>query len=258
MTPLAGIAVVAVFAAATGGTGPAPQPGTSPSPARTLLSPSLVLMRYNARLAGARRPTSVVFQYTVAQLGLHNFEQTHRVYRSGASERDETVVVDGHTLQYPSIRVFAKRSDRYDVAAVAPRSGSYRFTFSGVHRGARSESYVFKTARVTNGAFAVSEIEVDGRAFLPSVVRFKIAGNGARGSGELRFGRSQSYWLVHQADVSSRLTNGTTAHERITWSNYQFPASLPSSTFSQRRVVPTPLLAPTPTPTPAEAPLSPL
>lgn len=259
MTPLPGLALLVALAAATSGARFAPRAGpASALPEHALLPPSLVLTRYNAGLATARKPASVVFQYTVEQLGLHNFEQTHRVYRSGASERDETVVVDGHTLQYPSIRIFAKRSDRYDVAAVAPRPGPYRFTFSGVRRGAGSATYVYKTARVTRGAFAVSEVEVDGRAFLPSVVRFKISGNGARGSGELRFGRSQSYWLVRQATVSARLTNGASAHERITWSNYQFPVSLPPSTFTQPRAVPTPPLAPTPTPTPAGAPLSPL
>jgi hypothetical protein len=228
----------------------------SPRP-RVLLAPALVLARYKARLAALARPKSVVYQYTVEQLGFQNLEQAHRVYRNGGSERDETLMVDGYTLQYPSIRIFRNRSDRYDIGAVAPRPARYSFAYSRALAYGGGDSYVFRTVPVATGAFAVNEIEIDGRTFLPSVVRFKIAGNGARGSGELRFGPSQRYWLVRQASVNAHLPHGASAHERITWSNYLFPASLPASTFTSPHAVATPLLAPTPTPTPVGAPLSP-
>lgn len=234
----------------------APQTESAPV-ARPSLRPALVLARYAAGLAAIKRPKVLAFQYTVEQLGLHNLEQSHRVYRSGVSERDETLVVDGYTLQYPSIRIFRNRIDRYDIVAVAPRPGPYAFVFSGLLPRAGGSAYVFKTARAAKSAFAVSEIEIDGRTFLPSVIRFRLAGNGARGSGELRYGRSEAYWLVRQAIVSARLTSGVSAHERIIWSNYQFPTSLPPSTFQPPRAVPTPSAAPTATPTPAAAPLSP-
>ncbi len=235
----------------------APEPEASPS-ARAPLRPALVLARYAEGLAKIKRPKALAFQYTVEQLGLHDLEQSHRVYRSGVSERDETLVVDGYTLQYPSIRIFRNRVDRYDVTAVAPRPGTYRFAYSGLLPRPGGNAYVFKTIRTASGAFAVSEIEIDGRTFLPSVIRFKLAGNGARGGGELRYGRADVYWLVRQAIVSAKLTNGANAHERITWSNYQFPTALPPSTFAPPRATRAPLLAPTPVPTPAPgAPLSP-
>ena len=221
------------------------------------LAPALVLARYKAGLKTIKRPKALVYQYTVEQLGLQNIVQTHRVYRSGRSERDETLVVDGYTLQYPSIRIFRNRTDRYDIGNVAPHPAEYSFSYFGTLAKPGGNAYLFKTSRTATGAFAVSEIEIDGHTFLPSVVRFRIAGNGARGSGELRFGPSQSFWLVREAKVSARMAKGASAHERIAWANYQFPSSLPASTFSAPRAVPTPLLAPAPTPTPGTAPLSP-
>jgi hypothetical protein len=254
--PLGRLALLAAVVFATSGARFTVRAQPSPRP-RVHLAPALVLARYKAGLATVARPKSLVYQYTVEQLGLQNLEQAHRVYRSGGNERDETLMVDGYTLQYPSIRIFRNRSDRYDIVAVAPRPARYSFAYSRVLAYAGGDSYVFRTVPLGTGAFAVSEIEIDGRTFLPSVVRFKIAGNGARGSGELRFGPSQTYWLVRQASVNAHLTRGASAHERITWSNYQFPSSLPASTFTTPQIVATPLIAPTPTPTPVGAPLSP-
>ena len=259
MTLLRRVALLVTFVFATSGARYAARPEPSPR-VRAPLAPAFVLAHYAAGLAAVKRPKVLVYQYTVEQLGLRNLEQAHRVYRSGGSERDETLVVDGYTLLYPSIRIFHNRSDRYDIGNVAPRPKQYSFVYSGLRAKPGGDAYVFKTSRTAAGAFAVSEIEIDGRTFLPSLVRFKIAGNGARGSGELRFAPSQAFWLVREAKISARLTKGTkgrNAHERIAWSNYQFPSSLPASTFSAPRAVPTPLLAPTPTPMPVTAPLSP-
>lgn len=259
MTPLGVLVLLGTMAVAVRGESASPPAVPAllePSPAPVRLSPGVVLARYGAVLAKVKRPKQLVFAYTVEQLGLHELEQTHRVYRSGHSERDETLVVDGYTLQYPSIRIFRNRSDRYDIAAVAPRAGAYAFSYAEPKRSA-GNVYLFKTARRSAAAFAVSEVEIDGRTFLPTKVRFKIAGNGARGSGELTYAGSQSFWLVRRASVSTHLTNGKSARERITWSNYQFPTSLPPSTFAPPRPVTAPPAAPTPTPTPNAAPLSP-
>jgi len=223
------------------------------------LSPNIVLANYASALATLRRPKAVSFEYSVEQLGPHNLEQTHRVYRSGLNERDETLVVDGTKFAHPAIRILTNRTNRYDIAAVAPKPGSYAFAFMGAQSGTNPPLYIFKTRPHAPGAFAVSEVFVDGRSFLPSVVRFRIAARNARGSGELHYGRSDAYWVVRAAQVSVRLTNGTTAHERIMWTNYQFPASLPRSTFEAPRATPTPfpslLAPPTPTPTPIPPPL---
>ena len=231
----------------------APQPAPS-AVARAALRPALVLQRYTQRLAAIKRPRALAFQYTVEQLGLHELEQAHRVYRSGVSERDETLVVDGYVLQHPSIRIFRNRTDRYDVGEVAPRA--YSFAYARLLARPGGNTYVFRTARAASAAFAVSEVEIDGGTFLPSVIRFKVGGNGARGSGELNYGRAESFWLVRQATINAKLTSGASARERITWSNYQFPTKLPPSTFEPPRPIPTPLVAP-PTEAPQTAPLSP-
>jgi hypothetical protein len=158
-------------------------------------------------------------------------EQTHRVYRSGRSERDETLIVDGYELQAPSIRIITNRNYRYDIAAVAPRPAAYRFVYTGAIPRGPSFTYVFRTAPFGRPAFAVTEVEIDGVRFLPSAVRFKLAGDDARGSGTLAYESHGGYWVVRDAVVDARLTSGATAHEHIAWSDYSFPSSLPDSTF---------------------------
>jgi len=198
------------------------QPAGAPA-----LAPGAVLARYGHALATLRRPKSVSFQYSVEQLGLRNLEQTHRVYRSGLRERDETLAADGQPLPIPSIRIIENRMDRYDILAVAPRLPAYAFTFVGL----RHRAYVFKTLAHAAGPFTVTAVELDAGTYLPAVVRFRIAGNGARGSGELHYARADRYWVVRMAQITAHLTNGARAHERIAWSGYQFPSSLPPSTF---------------------------
>ena len=228
--------------------------------ATPLAAPGTVLAGYASALATLHPPKTVSFEYSVEQLGLHNLEQRHRVYRSGRSERDETLVVNGQKLPRPAIRILNNRTNRYDIAAIAPKPNGYAFAYLGARSGGSGTLYTFRTRPHVPGAFAVSEISVDGRSFLPAIVRFRIAGGHARGSGELRYGRAEAYWVVRQAQVSVRMTSGATAYERITWSQYQFPASLPRSTFEAPRATPAPLPAiatpaPTPTPIPGAEPL---
>jgi hypothetical protein len=210
-------------------------PGAAASPAAGALTPLAILDRYEASLAALKRPRVLSFDYSVEQLGLKNMEQTHRVYRSGLDERDETLVVDGFALPRPAVRIIANRLYRYDINAIAPTSASYAFQYSGVALDGDGTSYVFRTKPSVAGAFTVSEIEIDTRTFLPKVVRFKISGDGAHGSGELLYGPAESYWVVREAQVNAHLTSGALAHERITWSNYQFPVALPPSTFEVPR-----------------------
>ena len=222
---------VALVLATTGARG-VPRPTEAPIAA---LPPSVALARYAFALGLLRKPKALSFEYTVEQLGLRNLEQTHRVYRSGLRERDETLVVDGYTLKRSAVRIFTDRTYRYDVQSVAPTEATYAFAFAGLVRTGDSYGYAFRTEPRALGPFAVSEIVIDGRTFLPAVVRFKIAGAGARGSGVLQYGRSDVYWVIREATVSAHLTNGTTAHERIVWSDYQFHPSLPPSTFHAPR-----------------------
>lgn len=201
-----------------------------PLPAR------VVLARYARALARLKHPPALAFDYAVEQLGLRNMEQTHRVYRSGRSERDETLIVDGYPLPRPAIRIFANRTYRYDVRGIAPRAPAYRFVSGGsIPRGSSSFDYVFKTFALGSASFIVSEVVIDGSRFLPARIRFKIAGAGARGSGQLTYEAVDGYWVIRQALVDAHLSNGATAHERIAWSDYSFPSSLPASTFTPPR-----------------------
>jgi len=203
-------------------------------------APTAIVHDYVAALAALRRPKATSFDYTVSQLGLRNMEQKHHVYRSGLDERDETLFVDGYALRAPSVRIVRHRSYRYDAVTVAPKPAQYAFTFVGANKSAAGVSYRFRTLPRSVRAFEVVELEIDGRSALPSLVRFRIAGSGARGQGTLRYGRSGTQWVVREARVTARLRDGKTARERIVWSNYRFYDSLPKSTFDTRKSEPKP------------------
>ncbi len=196
------------------------------------LAPALVLSNYGSALERVAHPPNLEFEISLEQIGPRNIEQTHRIYRHGLSERDEIVSVDGQALTTPAVRILRDRTYRYDIAAVAPRLHDYVFTFVDVERKGSRLTYRFKAEPRVPGDFAVSDIFVDASYFLPSVVRFRMSANGVRGSGELVYGRTERYWLIRQAAVSVHLPNGAIGHERILWSRYQFPLSLPPSTFA--------------------------
>jgi hypothetical protein len=195
------------------------------------LAPATVLAKYAKALGAVARPHAISFSYTIEQLGLRNMEQTHRVYRSGLDERDETLGVDGYTLPRPSVRIIANRTYRYDVKAVAPAPSSYRFVYTGKFVHGRSFTYVFRTAAYGTPAFRVTGIEIDGTHFLPSLVRFTMESADAHGRGEIAYMSDGLYWVVRDAQVSAHLASGTIAHEHIAWGDYSFPIALPPSTF---------------------------
>ncbi|MFZ1125946.1 MAG: hypothetical protein WAN59_12475 [Candidatus Baltobacteraceae bacterium] len=194
------------------------------------LEPATVLARYADALAALKHPAAISFEFSVEQLGLRNLEQTHRVYRSGSDERDETLSVDGYALKNPAVRIFRNRGYRYDIATIAPKPEAYEFSFSSVQRAGDHYAYSFETKSRAAASFAVTGVTIDGASFLPSVVRFAASG-GARASGRLRYVGAQGYWVVTEAIADARLPDGKVAHERIVWSSYRFPQSLPPSTF---------------------------
>ena len=195
------------------------------------LEPATVLARYGDALAALRSPPAVSFEFSVEQLGVHNIEESHRVYRSGSKERDETLSIDGYPLKNPAVRIFLNRGYRYDVASLAPKPEAYDFSFSGVLRTGDHYAYSFATQPHAPASFAVTGVTIDGRSFLPSVVRFHASGGNAHASGRLHLVGSHGYWVVSEATADARLADGKLAHERIVWSNYRFPESLPTSTF---------------------------
>ena len=205
--------------------------GARPRP--VALPPAVVLARYSAALHALAYPPAQSFDYAVEQLGLRDMEQTHHVYLSAKRERDETTIVDGYTLKRPSVRIIANRTNRYDIAAIAPTTAAYTFAFRGAVTSGTHVLYDFATVPLVATSFAVSEIQIDGTHFLPARIYFKMASGTAHGSGQLGYGLSERYWVVRDAQVNAHLAGGATAHEHIVWSNYSFPSGLPPSTFDE-------------------------
>ncbi len=212
--------------------------GTSPAPAAPpALTPPIVLARYASALAALREPRVFAFEYTLEQTGSRTLDQTHRVFRSGGNERDETLAVNGTRSTSPVVRVFRGRPYRYAVRALAPKPSAYEFTFSGPRRNGKHVDYVFVLKpKGVRPALAFTSVTVDGITFLPRSVSFAARGSGAGGS--VSFAKADRYWVARAAVAQAASRDGV-AHERLSFTNWRFPKALPPSTFSVPRPLPT-------------------
>jgi hypothetical protein len=208
-------------------------------PEAPAIEPAAILQRYADALAILERPHSMIFEFSVDQVGLNNLEETHRVYRAGLRERDETLSTDGVILKTPTIRILPNNAYKYDVLALAPKPADYKFIYDGRRTAAGRAVYAFATEPVNPGPFAVTNVLIDAVRFLPVVITFNTRANNAKGSGRVTFAPSGRYWVAREATVSAKV-GSKDARERIVWSKYRFPAALPSSTFAAPRPIASP------------------
>lgn len=202
--------------------------------ALTLLSPDAVVARYDKAVAAQREPAVFIVEYNVVQTGTRNMEQTHRIFRSGNLERDETIAVNGVGTARPLVRIFRNRPFRYHVTALAPRSSQYEFTFAGPRRNGHHDDYVFhvlpKSAALR--PYTVTDVVVDGVTFLPAEIDFVTSAH--QGHGTLTFARSEKYCVVYGATAFASEPGGS-SYERLNFSHWHFPKALPPSTFAVPR-----------------------
>ncbi|MGB8267493.1 MAG: hypothetical protein WCE44_14285 [Candidatus Velthaea sp.] len=207
--------------------------GATPPPLKEWPSDT-VLARYAAALADYEAPAVLSFDYTLEQSGAREGEQSHRVFRSATNERDETLAVDGRKLDPPTVRIFRGRANRYTVELLAPRPAQYGFRYLGTHRDGHHLDYVFDATIRGEAAYRVTRVTIDGVTFLPQTIVFS-AGTG--GTGTVTFGRSERWWIPLEVTAHARI-GGLAAVERLTFSAYRFPATLPPSTFAMPRPLP--------------------
>jgi hypothetical protein len=207
------------------------------------LDSQYVLQRYSLALADLSLPKVVIYTYTVAQIGPSNIEQRHEIYRSGTDVRDETLAVDGIPLTRKRVR-FTRHEERYTVDRFAPRTDAYELLFLGTAKDGRHFDYVYEATPIGRPAGAwIDRIAIDGVRFLPRAVHFHSSGLDVSGSGDIEFAPFGKYWMPILASAEARV-KGKPARERIAWSEYRFPQSLPPSTFQ----APEPLPESTPSP----------
>lgn len=199
-------------------------------------------MAYATALADQKPPKNLVFTYAVSQAGPRDIEETHRVFRSGLAVRDETLAIGGHPLKVAErvVRI-AHYRDRYTLSALAPRPAAYALQFETARRTGSRYAYAFRAVPLTAGAYAVDAIAIDGTAFLPTSLHFHIGSRSGIARGTVRFARFGRYWMPVEVSVTAKLA-GKPARERIAFGGYQFPASLPQSTFRVPKPLPTPPL----------------
>jgi hypothetical protein len=190
------------------------------------------LRRYAAALDALAVPKNTIFTYGISQAGTTNIEQHHRVYRSGDNVRDETLAGDGITVK-PKATAIVKREDRYAIQRVAPRSDMYGFVFVRTIVQAGQLMYLYDTLPYSGAAtsgFTVTHVVIDGVHFLPRTIAFRATNGVIAGDGNLQYAPVGTYWMPVTATVTVAL-GGRPARERISWTDYRFPVSLPALTF---------------------------
>jgi hypothetical protein len=206
------------------------------------LPPDAVLTRYAAALTALHEPRTFTVEYTLEQTGTRSLEQTHRIFRRGGDERDETVAVNGTRATAPTIRIFRGHPYRYAVARLAPLPALYAFTYLGMVRDGHHWDYVFAlTSKRAPGDFSLTRVSIDGISFLPTAILFETFANA--GKGGVTFAKVGPWWVATGATASARVAGGV-ANERLTFANWRFPASLPASTFAVARPLPEALTIP--------------
>ncbi|HEY0613592.1 MAG TPA: hypothetical protein VGC96_03080, partial [Candidatus Elarobacter sp.] len=195
------------------------------------------LARYEAALKSLEEPRVFTFTYTLQQTGPRTLDQTHRVFRSGNDERDETLAVNGNRSRKPLVRIFHGRRYRYAAAVLAPKRTAYAFSYAGPHRDGKHLDYVFTLVRKgAPGPVTFTGVTVDGVTFLPQSVAFVSRAHGA--SGTVSFGKADRYWVARGATAQAK-TPGGIAREQLAFAGWRFPKALPRSTFSVARPLPT-------------------
>lgn len=208
------------------------------------LDSQIVLQQYELQLADLPAPKAMIFSYTVSQVGPHDIEQRHVIYRSGLDVRDETIAVDGVPLKPKIVRI-GRREDRYAVARLAPRTATYSMLFLRAVRDGGHLDYVYETTPLVAGAggFVVERVTIDGITYFPRAIEFRTASAAAHGTGTLSFGAFGKYCVPIAVNVVADV-GGSAARERIAWGDYRFPDSLPASTFISAKPLPHATLPP--------------
>jgi hypothetical protein len=193
-------------------------------------SPAAVVQRYERALAAVKEPHTFTVEFTLEQTGTRSLDQTHRIFRAGTDERDEIIAVNGTRAPNAAVRIFRGRPYRYGVTKLAPRPAEYDFAYVGPHKNGHHVDYVFRLTPKTPKTFHFTEVAIDGVTYLPGSVAFV---SGPNVGGSVTFGKSEKYWVATSAGASASGKAGI-AHERLTFTNWRFPKTLPRSTFAAR------------------------
>jgi hypothetical protein len=211
------------------------------SPAHTAVGSPLdsqyVLQRYAIAVQAVPAPKNVVFTYSVSQAGPANIEQRHQIFRNGSNVRDELLAVDGLALSRKRV-TFARRENRYAIDRLAPKTDAAQVLFLESEKIGHRYDYSYEvTPLERQSGVYVDRMTIDGTTFLPRRLHFHTAAGEARGTGEVVYAPFGKYWMPVMASIDA--TVGThPARERITWGDYRFPETLPSSTFKAPKPLP--------------------
>jgi hypothetical protein len=202
---------------------------------RPAIAPASMLARYAVALEANATPAVLSFEYAIDQTGPHDLQQTHRIFRSGSSERDELLSEDGKRLEPPTIRIFLGHRNRYAIEALAPRPEAYSFRYLASVRDGHHIDEVFATTPRAATNATIVQVTIDGLTALPVTIHFVTRAHA--GTGSVTFGRVQKYWMAIAATATATVGK-TVAIEHLAFYRYRFPGTLAASTFSTPRPLP--------------------
>ena len=235
------------WAVATGtiATSVLPAPGGAavpgPRPRAIVASPQAALSAYREAVATLPMPSNLTFEYLVTRSGpTRIITEEHRVYRDGAGrERNETIAVNGTKVVPTIAQVFRHAEWPYGAEKFIVSAAAYDVTFTGqgVVRGRRV--YGFSAKRFRKSDFEVNGLYLDASRFLPVRETFTVLGKGCEGTGSVDFVPVREFWLIVSISAScvSSLRGSTSQdapppfRERIRFSKYAFPKTLPPQVF---------------------------
>ena len=114
--------------------------------------------------------------------------------------------INGERFAAPEIRIFRGRGDRYAVGKLSPRPEEYAFTYVGPQRDGQHLDYVFDTVSRAAGAYAVTQVTIDGLSFLPSKISFRTKSGGVVGSGQIAYAKADKFWMPTSASARAEVS----------------------------------------------------
>jgi hypothetical protein len=101
----------------------------------------------------------------------------------------------------------------------------------------RRKAFAFRTEPIVAGNFTVTDVLIDAEHALPLTIAFTSASGALKGKGKITLGPVGRYWAVREVTVVAT-AGSKIERERIAWSKYRFPETLPEWTFSAPRPLP--------------------
>jgi hypothetical protein len=213
--------------------------------------------RYKIAIQSLKQPANMIVEYTQTRSGpLRVVTENHRLYRDAQGhERNEITSVNGVTVTPAHVSIYTRDAWSYSADKFFVDSDSYQLEPRAAVEVSGRKGLSFAVVMKEATAFAVTDLEVDGRNALPLLERFVAGSPTCSATGSIEFGPAGGYWLpkivsvtcavVASPDEAVVTPPAASYRDTIRFSSYSFPAEIPAQVFG---------LTPPPAPASSETP----